>query len=540
MLTKNFLKKYKNRNIISIVFDYIPINKVFKICFTSKILKNIIKEKYNLPFNETLFNLNFINCNKLSELFSIYNLCNIKKLSKNELNFFFAKYFKTKTIIEKFIFDYDSNIDEYFFNNFFRNLLVYDNKKNIEFNFNNKSTDLINFNYKEKLKLIDLIVHHTQLEKNCFIFNYLEPLKIENLVIYKCKINIEQKDSLNYKNLKKLIIYSNEINDEFLNKIVFLLSNNNKLEVIKFLNNDLIIEEKNIKNIIDEIIQKIKENKKLKEIYLNFNNNNNLNCDNLYNTILDIYKNNNNLEILDFKINYKNSEFFIPKFIQNYQNLNFPKKKLEINLNKNIFYSIENNNYSLIVNENKENYFYFLNFSFYKLYYNKLIYNNVLMNFGNLTDFFLYILTIFNSKNLTEIEVFSTKFEENFLHSDKFKKIEFQNILNLTIQIDIFSCNENCYLINEIIKIFPNIKNVIFKNINFIIYINNLQFYKYLINEKSQILKNNKLESIIFENCFIKYCNLSNFISNSDFQKLQLILNKERNNKKQIKIIYNY
>ena len=542
MLTKNFLKKYKNRNLISIVFDYIPMNKVFKICFTSKILKNIIKEKYNLPFNETLINLNLSECYKLSELFSIYNLNNIKNLSNSELIFFFAKYFKTKTINEKFIFDYN-NIDQKFFDKFFRFFLVYDNKKNIEFNLFNNSTELINFNYKEKLNLKDLTIHHTNIEKDFFIFNYIEPLKIEKIVIYKCKINIEKKYFLNYKNLKKLIIYSNEINEEFLNEIISLLTNNDKIEVIKFLNNDLIIEENNIKNIIDKIVQSIKNQKKLKEIYLKFNNNNNLNYENLFQSILNIYENNNILEILNFQINYKNSEFFIPKFINNFQKIKiFPNKKFEFNLNKKIIYSLEENNYSLIVDENNEICSYFFNFNFNKIFYNKLIYyyDNNLLKFSNLTDFFLYILTIFNSINLTEIEIYSMNFEENFLHSDKFKKIEYKNILNLTIQIDIFSCNENCYLINEIIQIFPNIKNITFKNINFNIYIHNLQFIKYLINEKSQNLKKNKLESIKFDNCFIKYCNLSNLISNSEFEKLKLILNKERNNENQIKIIYNY
>ena len=72
-------------------------------------------------------------------------------------------------------------------------------KKNIEFNLFNNSTELINFNYKEKLNLKDLTIHHTKIEKDFFIFNYIEPLKIEKLVIYKCKINIEKKYFLNYK-----------------------------------------------------------------------------------------------------------------------------------------------------------------------------------------------------------------------------------------------------------------------------------------------------------------------------------------------------
>ncbi len=122
-------------------------------------------------------------------------------------------------------------------------------------------------------------------------------------------------------------------------------------------------------------MQNIKNQKKLKEIYLKFNNNNNLNYENLFQSILNIYENNNILEILNFQINYKNSEFFIPKFINNFQKIKiFPNKKFEFNLNKKIIYSLEENNYSLIVDENNEICSYFFNFNFNKIFYNKLIY----------------------------------------------------------------------------------------------------------------------------------------------------------------------
>ena len=42
-------KKYRKKNMISNIFDYIEINKIFLITQGNKFLTSIVKEKFNLP-----------------------------------------------------------------------------------------------------------------------------------------------------------------------------------------------------------------------------------------------------------------------------------------------------------------------------------------------------------------------------------------------------------------------------------------------------------------------------------------------------------
>ena len=96
---KKFFTNFRYRNLISIIFDYFPINKVFSISKQNKLLINIIKIKYELPF-KNFFDIK----NKLissDNLHSIYLEIKSKKIKNEFENEFLIYYFIKNKINEK-------------------------------------------------------------------------------------------------------------------------------------------------------------------------------------------------------------------------------------------------------------------------------------------------------------------------------------------------------------------------------------------------------------------------------------------------------
>ncbi len=78
---KKFFTNFRYRNLISIIFDYFPINKVFSISKQNKLLIKILKIKYELPFKNFFDIKNNLICS--DNLYSIYLEIKSKK-KKNE------------------------------------------------------------------------------------------------------------------------------------------------------------------------------------------------------------------------------------------------------------------------------------------------------------------------------------------------------------------------------------------------------------------------------------------------------------------------
>ena len=96
---KKFFTNFRYRNLISIIFDYFPINKVFSISKQNKLLIKILKIKYELPFKNFFDIKNNLICS--DNLYSIYLEIKSKK-TKNEFeNEFLIYYFIKNKIKEK-------------------------------------------------------------------------------------------------------------------------------------------------------------------------------------------------------------------------------------------------------------------------------------------------------------------------------------------------------------------------------------------------------------------------------------------------------
>ena len=96
---KKFFTNFRYRNLISIIFDYFPINKVFSISKQNKLLIKILKIKYELPF-KNFFDIK----NKLissDNLHSIYLEIKSKKIKNEFENEFLIYYFIKNKIKEK-------------------------------------------------------------------------------------------------------------------------------------------------------------------------------------------------------------------------------------------------------------------------------------------------------------------------------------------------------------------------------------------------------------------------------------------------------
>ena len=96
---KKFFTNFRYRNLISIIFDYFPINKVFSISKQNKLLIKILKIKYELPFKNFFDIKNNLICS--DNLYSIYLEIKSKKIKNEFENEFLIYYFIKNKIKEK-------------------------------------------------------------------------------------------------------------------------------------------------------------------------------------------------------------------------------------------------------------------------------------------------------------------------------------------------------------------------------------------------------------------------------------------------------
>ena len=443
-----------NTNLWEILFDYFPIEYIFKLCEYNKKLKITFSNKFNIDYEKIHFFISkeFIYSFKRLVNFNIldsYLISNkISELNKNEKKFI-IKYlleFKTKNY---FIFN-KANLDWY--KEYFIKLLCTENLNINEFIFSCFNENYEEFfskisNSKTCIKKLDLI--------SCD-YSFLDYLIKNNIINLNNLVEI-QFEICNFENLKNFgenLVFKN-LSTLTLNCISFY--NINNLKVLLTLNK--------IKNI---------ELDRVKFLTSNIND--------LYKYIIEQYY--YNKELINIKINsiidknfFENKKNnYLENFIFNlfiYNNLKPIKvlnKKLLINLNDTLIYDFNFINNEIISLKLKNNYLINLycneieieiygkktNFSNLLLFLQNYQFKKNIINFKiNIIYFYIYLFPNKLNENLifSNVKNLYINFDKNNNNNISFYKmyIWFNEIINLNIKKNI---------LGELLEIFPNCENI--------------------------------------------------------------------------------
>ena len=545
-LSKIFFNQIKNRYKISLILDFLDINEQLPLIKMNSVIAKIIIEKYNLPFKSILSlrqyknNKNVIE-SKYSKLYKIFkNIINIDGIGKEEYQYIIS--FLLKNMNNYIIFDILDN-DVIIFFEFLKKIKYIKNINHIKFALSNCDEIIEQNNLEKNISFINLFqnIKHLEfdkIEKSFYFFNKL--ICYENNCINKIeKINLNNlttrfKDeiSLKYDDYNSLIIPKlTNLKYIFLNKInlsIFFLKEiiNCNPNLIKLI----------INNCTDNNISDKNEKEQSQLINKSINN-----CQNL--THIEFTKN-------DF------SDNFTTQIIKNLIDLFFQEKNnlymiscgfiREINL-EDIYNNLNNNNILSNIKSNKEKY---LKIKFSPSFSYHIKNNKRTIEISNFRRNIEQIrkmkydkikLCLYNTDN-PSISNNIKKVMENYYKKDdtinylqifaSFKSGELNQIINLNDEylslkkFTLFFQNDEDIItlfgnktILSILMLFPRLKLISFKNINF--QNDDRKFREYfddfkeslelmLFGKKNEILrwKNNKkivlinLEEIKFNNCY--------------------------------------
>ena len=126
-----FFKKYRNKNMISNIFDFIEINKVFSITQGNKFLSTLVKEKFNLPLLYEFYKDNILKKEIFIQMidFISRDIINVE----SQIYYLFCLYIKQmKKNKAKILIKFNEKIKNKYII-MFMNLIRYYNIKEIEF-----------------------------------------------------------------------------------------------------------------------------------------------------------------------------------------------------------------------------------------------------------------------------------------------------------------------------------------------------------------------------------------------------------------------
>jgi len=480
-----FFKKYRNKNMISNIFDFIEINKVFSITQGNKFLSTLVKEKFNLPLLFEFYKDNIIKKEIFIQIidFISRNIIN----SESQIYYLFCLYIKQmKKNKAKILIKFNEKINiKYII--MFMNLVKYYNIIDIEFedfptNFFNTNNQFTKNDF-ENIKVN--IGKNFDSFQNIFINNK----KIKYIEFYMNNINLKD-----FSRIEKLELILNNKSSNFLLKDINLLSKLKELNLKEDCNF----------NKIKSILYKIK------------------NCPNL---IINYFNSMSNIKTM---FDY----FFKYFYLKNFKELHIILNKDDIN-NDNINIIIDKLNYIISINNKtiltididvKNSHLIKIeNKNFY--YFNDTL-NNYIFSDNSFNPIF---------KNSYIINCFDSKYKNINNLLEKFNIDTINNIDILTIF--------NCSFLNTKPILYENIicnvkEKLIFNNVKFVI---NNTIEKLIVELMGCF---NKIQKIEFNNCIFNEEKKAKKISYNDFFKSNLnnlffnncIINKKE--KETIKINY--
>lgn len=475
-------KKYKNKNMISNIFDYIEINKIFLITQGNKFLTSLVKEKFNLPLLYEFYKDNILKKEIFIQMidFISRDIINVE----SQIYYLFCLYIKLmKKNKKKILIKFNEKIKNKYII-MFMNLIKYYNIKEIEFE-DFPQNFLFTNNQFSKIDIEDIKVNNG---KNFDIFQdkFLNEKKIKNAVFYLNNFNVNK-----FNKIEKLDFILNDKSSNFLLKDINLLSNLKELNLIEDCNF----------NKIKKILYKIKNIPNLIIKYYHSLSN--------YKSMFDfLFKNFYLKNFKEFHIILNKSD--ISK--ENKENINIIIDKLNniMSINKNTNLSIDIvsdfENTTLIKIENENFYYYndnFNNFIFNDNSLNPLFKNNYIINcfdstYPNVYSLLkkFYIDSILNIDILTILNCSFLNRKQKYFEYIKCnikEKLVFENVI---FKID----NTIDKLIVEIMGCFNKIQKIEFNNC---IFKEEKKEYKFSYND---FFKSN-LNNLIFNNCKVNKLN---------------------------------
>ena len=484
-------KKYKNKNMISNIFDYIEINKIFLITQGNKFLTSLVKEKFNLPLLYEFYKDNILKKEIFIQMidFISRDIINVE----SQIYYLFCLYIKLmKKNKKKILIKFNEKIKNKYII-MFMNLIKYYNIKEIEFE-DFPQNFLFTNNQFSKIDIEDIKVNNG---KNFEIFQekFLNEKKIKNAVFYLNNFNVNK-----FNKIEKLDFILNDKSSNFLLKDINLLSNLKELNLIEDCNF----------NKIKKILYKIK---------------------NIPNLIIKYYHSLSNYKsMFDFLFknfylkNFKEFHIILNKSDINKENINIIIDKLNniMSINKNTNLSIDIvsdfENTTLIKIENENFYYYndnFNNFIFNDNSLNPLFKNNYIINcfdstYPNVYSLLkkFYIDSILNIDILTILNCSFLNRKQKYFEYIKCnikEKLVFENVI---FKID----NTIDKLIVEIMGCFNKIQKIEFNNC---IFKEEKKEYKFSYND---FFKSN-LNNLIFNNCKV------NKLNNKEIQTIKIDYN---------------
>ena len=484
-------KKYKNKNMISNIFDYIEINKIFLITQGNKFLTSLVKEKFNLPLLYEFYKDNILKKEIFIQIidFISRDIINVE----SQIYYLFCLYIKLmKKNRKKILIKFNEKIKNKYII-MFMNLIKYYNIKEIEFE-DFPQNFLFTNNQFSKIDIEDIKVNNG---KNFEIFQekFLNEKKIKNAVFYLNNFKVNK-----FYKIEKLDFILNNKSSNFLLKDINLLSNLKELNLIEDCNF----------NKIKKILYKIKNIPNLIINYYNSISN--------YKTMFDFFFKNFYLK------NFKEFYIILNKSDINKENINIIIDKLDniISINRNIILSIDIvsdfENTTLIKIEDENFYYYndkFNNFIFIDNSFNPLFKNNYIINcfdstYPNVYHLLkkYYIDTIINIDILTILNCSFLNTKQKYYEYIKCnikEKLVFENVI---FKID----NTIDKLIVEIMGCFNEIQKIEFNNC---IFKEEKKEYKISYND---FFKSN-LNNLIFKNCKV------NKLNNKEIQTIKIDYN---------------
>ena len=526
----SFFNNYRNRYIISYIFDFLFPIEYFRISM-NKILFKILKERSDFPKNS----LQKLKKNK-SKIFSLLN----------DIYSYFQSFDKISIKKER------NYIINFILKNNLRNSITFDEITSLR----NDSPEV------KKLFVLDLMKYiqfHTKINV-IHIMNFSIDIKINLIEHCLCNIEelyLEEGISKNFlklifekllipDKLKKLSIYSG-INKENINLYENFLSKTKLMNCIIFGTNIL------SQKLLKVISQSLSFGSSLKMIHCDFNNSNNEEIENFIENL-------DKRGVINVNITKpKNSQFdFISKFYQIYskeeslinniicQNENFTTIPIKLNYEfGNIALGFNHKNLTIILGNNIEYYIkngkYFLNTGNYTLendffkqfYYEYVIFylDTIKNNTSEISLPILFQFLLFEDKNdLKYMIIYATYLKLITYNLDNCVKFNYIKEIKLCIR-SLFFSNNDFILIKEIIRITPYVEKLIFENCYFYDKKNN--FISIMIGDKISTHKEiakSKLKEIYFNDCYLNMIP----ILKTQTDKIEEKINKQKKGKKNL------
>ena len=527
-LKYNFFNKVHNRNKISIILNFLDINEQMSLLKLNSIISKILINKYNLPFKSIIplrqikNNKNSIESKYSKILYNFRQIIDNNNIDKEEYQYiisFLLKNVNNNFIIfdkisDKIINNNDDKKDtinseqskelEFFFD-FFSAIKFIKNINHIKFNFsdidNKIDENILDKKLINKFYFLNFFqnINHLEINKIENSFGFINKLilfennsinNVEKINLNNISIKIHNEELLNYDNynslcfpkitnIKYLFLYKVNLSIFCLNKII-----NENINIIKLVinncsnNNVSLYDEKEYINNVNKNINNCKEIK-----YIEFNNNNFsmfLNNKIIYNIIELFFNIYNKIDFIScgypFNINEKNekeNQIEIPNYLKECPDSIFSdnfNKYLTIKFSPSFSYHIKKNKRIIEISNyiQKEN----------DTILNDLKYEKIKLNLYNLdnssiSNNIIKIMQKYYQKNITKyLQIFASfkNAELTPIYNKNNKNETYNSIEKFTI----FFQNDEAiitlfgnHIIFSIISLFPNIKVISFKNVNF-------------------------------------------------------------------------